>query len=195
MVDRIHGNTTGLGPGVTLDGIFVLRTGGLQQRLVRSSTTCNDAYHTTNATLDNLFRAAGKLDTGFALIWIVSDNCDISSASTSELELMLVFEVRLKWYAVTHSSSIANFLLDVGYHGTFGNSTQGKDVADGQGSVLASIDELPGVHALVSSQCQFTNSKRYRGGFSYAMKVSVWSLNRYGSRKTTFARGAPRPGS
>jgi hypothetical protein len=27
------------------------------------------------------------------------------------------------------------------------------------------------------------------------MKVSVWSLNRYGSRKTTFARGAPRPGS
>jgi hypothetical protein len=30
---------------------------------------------------------------------------------------------------------------------------------------------------------------------SLAIKVSVWSLNRYGSRKTTFARGAPRPGS
>jgi hypothetical protein len=96
MVDGIHGNTTGLGPGVALDGILVLRAGSLQQRLVCSSTTCYDAYHTANAALDNLFRTAGKLDAGFALIWIVSDNSDISSASSSELEPMLAFQFRIE---------------------------------------------------------------------------------------------------
>lgn len=96
MVDRIHGNTTRLWPGVALNGILMLRTRSLQQRLVCSSTTGNDANHTTNAALDNLFRAAWELDPGFAFIRIVSDNSDITSAGTSELELMLVFESKIE---------------------------------------------------------------------------------------------------
>ncbi len=43
-------------------------------------------------------------------------------------------------------------LLDVRDNGTFGDGGQGEDVADGQSGVLAGVDELAGVHALVGNE-------------------------------------------
>ena len=49
-------------------------------------------------------------------------------------------------------TTIAHLLLHVCYHCTFRYGPQGQDVSNGEGSFLASIDELPGVHALVGDE-------------------------------------------
>ena len=49
-------------------------------------------------------------------------------------------------------SPVAGLLLDVRHDGTFGDGSEGEDVADGQGGVLAGVDELAGVHALVGDE-------------------------------------------
>lgn len=49
-------------------------------------------------------------------------------------------------------ATVADLLLDVGDDGTFGHGREGEDVSDGQGGVLAGIDELAGVHALVGNE-------------------------------------------
>ena len=49
-------------------------------------------------------------------------------------------------------TAIAHFLLHVCHHGTFGYGAQGEDVSHGESSFLASIDKLPGVHALVGDE-------------------------------------------
>jgi hypothetical protein len=52
----------------------------------------------------------------------------------------------------TYRATVTHLLLDVGDDGTLGNSAQRQDVADSQSSVLASVDELTGVQALVAAQ-------------------------------------------
>ena len=49
-------------------------------------------------------------------------------------------------------TTIASLLFDVGDNGTFGQSTKREDVADSEVGVLASVDELAGVHALVGDE-------------------------------------------
>jgi len=134
MVDGVHGNTTSLGPAVTLDGELMLGTRGLQERLVRSATTSDDANHATGAAADNLLGSGGKLDTGLALIGVVADNGDVVAGGTTE------------------SATVTDLLLDVGDDGTLRNGGEGKDVADGQGGALSGVDELAGVHAFVGNE-------------------------------------------
>jgi len=134
MVDGVHSNTTSLGPGVTLDGELVLSTGCLHQRFVGTSTTCNDTNHTTGRALDDLLGAGWELDTGLALIWVVSDDGNVVSGGTTE------------------RSTVTDLLLDVGDNGTFWDGSEREDVSDGQSSVLSGVDELSGVHALVGDE-------------------------------------------
>ena len=54
--------------------------------------------------------------------------------------------------SATYCATVTHLLLNVGDDGTLRNSAQRQDVADSQGSVLASVDELAGVHALVASE-------------------------------------------
>lgn len=49
-------------------------------------------------------------------------------------------------------TAVTDLLLDVGDDGTLRNGSEGEDVADGQSSVLAGVDELAGVHALVGNE-------------------------------------------
>lgn len=49
-------------------------------------------------------------------------------------------------------TTIAHLLLHVRHHCTFRYRAQGQDVSNGESSFLASIDELPGVHALVGDE-------------------------------------------
>ena len=46
-------------------------------------------------------------------------------------------------------TSVSSLLLDVGDHGTFRERTQWQDVSNSQSCVLAGVDELTRVHALV----------------------------------------------
>lgn len=84
--------------------------------------------------MDNLLGARGQLDTGLALIGVVADNGDVVAGSTAQ------------------GATVANLLLDVGNDGTLRHGAQRQNVTDGQSGVLAGVDELAGVHALVGDE-------------------------------------------
>lgn len=134
MVDGVHGNTTSLWPRVALDCELVLGTRGLHERLVGTSTASDDTNHTTNGALDDLLGTRWELDTSLALVWVVTNNGNVVSGCASK------------------STSVANLLLHVGDHGTFRNGAEWEDVADGERCVLAGVDELASVHALVGDE-------------------------------------------
>jgi hypothetical protein len=134
MVHRVHGNTTSLGPRVALDSEFMLGARGLQQGLVGTATTSNNTDHTTGAGVDDLLGARGKLDAGLALIGVVADDGDVVAGGTAQ------------------GATVTNFLLHVRDDGTFRHGAEGKDIADGKGSLLASVDELTRVHALIGDE-------------------------------------------
>ncbi len=52
----------------------------------------------------------------------------------------------------TQGASVARLFLHVRHHRALGHRAQGQDVPDGQGGLLASINELAGVHALVGDE-------------------------------------------
>lgn len=106
----------------------------LKERLVCSATTSDNTDHTTDAGLDDLLGTRGKLDTGLALVGVVANDGDVVTRGTAK------------------STTVAHLLLDVGDNGTLGAGSEREDVADGEGSVLAGVDELAGVHALVGDE-------------------------------------------
>lgn len=70
-------------------------------------------------------------------------------------------------------TSIANLLLDVAHNSTFGDGAKWKYVSNGERGVLAGVDELSGVHALVGDE-----------GLGVQL-VSVWvAENDTGERRT-----------
>lgn len=134
MVDGVHGNTTSLGPGVALDSELMLSTRSLEERLVGTSTTSNNADHATGRAGDDLLGTGGELDTSLALIRVVADDGHVVAGGA------------------TKSTTVTSLLFDVGDDGTFRDGAEGENVADGEGGVLAGVDELAGVHALVGDE-------------------------------------------
>lgn len=84
--------------------------------------------------MDNLLGTRGQLDAGLALIGVVADDGDVVARGT------------------TQSATVANLLLDVRDDGTLRHRAKGQNVADSQVGVLASVDELASVHALVGNE-------------------------------------------
>lgn len=105
-----------------------------QQGLVGTATTGNNADHATRAAVENLLGARGQLNAGLPLIGVVADDGNVVARGTAQ------------------SAAVANLLLDVRDDGTLRDGGQGQNVADGQGGVLAGVDELTGVHALVRNE-------------------------------------------
>ena len=105
-----------------------------QERLVGTSTTGNNSDHTTNAALDDLLGTRWELDSGLALVWVVSDNSNVVTRGSS------------KRTTVTH------LLFDVGDNGTLWAGTERKNVSDVQAGVLSGVDELTSVHSLVGDE-------------------------------------------
>ena len=134
MVDGVHGNTTSLGPAVALDSELMLGTRGLEEGLVGTATASDDADHATGVAVDDLLGAGGELDTGLALVGVVADDGDVVAGGTAE------------------RTTVAGLLFDVGDDGTLRDGAEGQDVADGQGGLLAGVDELAGVHALIGDE-------------------------------------------
>jgi hypothetical protein len=134
VIDGVHGNTTGLGPAVTLDSELVLGARSLHEGLVGTATTSNNADHATGVGVNDLLGARGKLDAGLALIGVVADNGDVVARGTAE------------------STTVTDLLLNVGDDGTLRHLTDWENVADGKSGLLASVDELASVHALVGDE-------------------------------------------
>jgi len=112
----------------------VLSARSLKQRLVCSTATSDDTDHTTDGGLDDLLGARGELDTGLALVRVVANDGNVVTGGTAK------------------STTVTHLLLDVGDNGTLGAGSEREDVANGEGSVLAGVDELAGVHALVGDE-------------------------------------------
>src|SRR6187402_3034735 len=105
-----------------------------QERLVSSSTTSNNTNHASGTALDDLLCAGWELDTGLALIWVVTNDGNIVARCASK------------------SSTVASLLLHVRDDSSFRDRTEREDVANGQIGVLARVDELTSVHALVCDE-------------------------------------------
>jgi len=130
MLHRVLGNTTNLGPAVTLHGVLVVGTSSLKQRLVSTSTSGNNTDLGTDVRLDSLLTSRGKTETGGSLVLIVGDDNSEAAGSTSK------------------STTVTNLGLNVAHNGTLGHSSQRKNISDGQGGLLSAVDELTGVHTL-----------------------------------------------
>lgn len=105
-----------------------------QERLVGPSTTSDDTDHTTDGALDDFLGAGWELDASLALVRVVADDGHVVARSPAE------------------RTTVANLLLDIAHDGTFGDGAEGKDIADSQTGVLAGVDELASVHALVGDE-------------------------------------------
>ena len=97
---------------------------GLEERLVCSSTTSNDADHTTRGVREDFLGAGRELDTGLALIEVVADDSDVVARGTAE------------------RTTVGSLVFNVGQDGTFGDGGERQDVSDGESGVLSGIDEL-----------------------------------------------------
>ena len=116
MVDGVHSNTTDTGVVVLLCLSLEPSGTGLQERLVGSLTTSNNANHGTAATLDGLTDAGGKADTGLSTVFRVTDDDGRGAGGAGE------------------GSTVTELSLDVRDDGTFGHVSNGEDIADGEGS-------------------------------------------------------------
>lgn len=84
--------------------------------------------------MNDLLGTGGELDAGLALIGVVTDNGDVVAGGAAE------------------GATVADLGLDVGDDGTLRHGAEGENVADGQGGLLAGVNELAGVHALVGDE-------------------------------------------
>lgn len=115
---------------VALGLVLVVCTTGLEQGLVDTTTTCNNADGSTAAARDRLLRARGKTDTRLVLIGRVADDSRVVAGRASE------------------RTTVASLLLDVADNRTLRALTDGEDVADRKLRLLAGVDEGTGVEAL-----------------------------------------------
>jgi len=134
VVNRVHSNTTSLGPAVPLDSVLVMSGTSLEHRLVNSSTSSNDTNNSTAIGLDHLFGSRGELDTGLVLFGVVADNGSIVTRDTGK------------------GSTVTDAGLNVANDGTFGHLTDGENVSNVEGSLLSSVDELTSEKTLSSDK-------------------------------------------
>ena len=113
---------------------FVIRTTSLEQRLVNTSTTGNNADCRTRARRDRLFCTAGETNTGLVVLRGVTDNSGVVPRCTCEC------------------TTVTNFLLDVADDGTFGALAYREDVANGESGLLAAVNKGAGMKTLGSDK-------------------------------------------
>jgi len=130
MVDRVHRHTTNVRPAVSLGLVLVERVTGLQHRLVDTATSGNDADHSASAGRDRLLGTGRQTDASLALIRVVRDDGGVVSGRARE------------------RAAVANLRLNVADDSTLGHRSDGEHIANVQGSLLAAVHELTGVHAL-----------------------------------------------
>lgn len=105
-------------------------TTSLEQRLVDTSTTGDDADGCTAATRDGLLRTTGETNAGLVVVGRVTDNGGVVAGCPRE------------------GTTVTSLLLNVRDDRTLRALGDGEDVADGEGSLLAAVDEGTGVEAL-----------------------------------------------
>jgi len=134
MVDGVHGNTTDLGPSVSLRLVLVEGGAGLEEGLIGSLATSDDTNHTSAGAKDGLSDTGGESDTGLLAVLGVTDDDGGGTGGAGE------------------GSTVTELGLDVGDDGTLGHGVDGQDVADGKRSFVSTVDEHSSVHAFNSDE-------------------------------------------
>jgi len=130
MLDRVHGDTTDLGPRVPLGLVFEVSSTGLEQRLIDSSATGDDANHSAIAGRNGLLGSRGQFHLGLVLIGVVGDDGGVVARGSGEF------------------AAVSHLLLELADDGSLGHSANGHHVSDRQVRLLAAVHELARVHAL-----------------------------------------------
>ena len=130
MLDGVHSHTTHLRPAVPLGLVLVVRASGLQHGLVDPTSAGDDANHGPVGRRDDLLGAGRQLNPGALGVGVVGDDGGVVAGCSGQL------------------ASVSGLLFEVRDDGSLGHHTDGHDVADGQLSLLAAVDELTGVHSL-----------------------------------------------
>jgi len=130
MLHGVHGHTTHLRPAVALHLVLVVGTTGLQDGLVDTTATGDDANHGAVGRGHDLLGAGGQLDTGLLGVLVVGNHGGVVARGAGQ------------------TASITGLLLQVADDGTLGHLAQGHHVADLEGGLATAVDELAGVHAL-----------------------------------------------
>ena len=130
MVNRVHSNTTSTGPVVALGLVLVVRTASLQEGLVNPSTTRNDTDGRTCTTADGLLCTRGETNASLVVLSRVADNSRVVPARPRK------------------RTAVTDLLLNVANDGTLRELRDREDVADGEGGLLAAVDEGTSVKTL-----------------------------------------------
>merc|ERR1711962_1789116 len=130
MLDGVHGHTTNLRPRIPLSHVLEVGSAGLQQRLVDSSSTGDDADHRAVAGRNRLLRSRWQFDFRPSHIRVVGDDGGVVAGSSGQF------------------AAISQLLLELTDDGSLRHGADGHLVADGQRRLLAAVDELARVHAL-----------------------------------------------
>merc|ERR1719431_369548 len=130
MLDGVHGHTTNLRPRVPLSLVFEVGSAGLQQRLVDSSSTGDDADHRAVAGRNRLLRSRWQFHFRPSNIRVVGDDGGVVAGSSGQF------------------AAISQLFLQLADDGSLRHGADGHHVADGQRRLLAAVDELTRVHAL-----------------------------------------------
>ncbi len=140
MVNGVHGDTSGLGPRVSLHLVLVESSAGLQQWLVNSTTAGNNTNDTSSVGRENLLGARWQLDSGLALVGVVANDDEVVTGGSAQ------------------GTSVTSLLLNVGDDGTFGHGAEGQHVTDVQRSLLTGVNELASVDTLVGNESLLSDS-------------------------------------
>lgn len=84
LLDRVHGNTSNLGPAVTFGFVLEVRATGLQHGLVDTATAGNDADGATAGGGHNLLGAGRQTEAGDLLIRVVGHNGGVVTRAAGE---------------------------------------------------------------------------------------------------------------
>lgn len=125
VVDGVHSNTTSTGPRVALGAHGVVLATGLEEGLVDTTTTGGDTDGSTSLGRNGLLGTGGETDTGLAVLGVANDG-GVVAGGTGEC------------------SAVTDLLLYVEDDGTLGARGEGEDIADGESSLLAGVDERAG---------------------------------------------------
>jgi len=128
MLYGILRNTTNLWPAVTLHGILVVRTSGLQQGLVSTSTSGNNSDLRTYAGRDSLLSSRRKSKLCGSLLVVVSYNDCVRTGAPGE------------------STTVTTLGFHVANNSSLGDRGQGQDVTAGKTGLLTTVDKLSAVH-------------------------------------------------
>jgi len=130
MLDGILGDTSNLGPAVSLDAVLVVGSAGLEHGLVDSSAASDEAEGRSVLAAEELLYARWELYSSSAGVGVVGDDGAVASRRLCDL------------------AAVASLLLERAHNGTFRHGSDGQYVANVELRLLSAVDELSGAHAL-----------------------------------------------